>query len=1106
MNFKKFVQNAVASYVSKKSKGTLFIKHYNTLNINKQDILAQVDLPNDEVCLYHEYAMHEMHNSFDPFLMWIRQIYSTYYNSITIEDFLRKCGVYSLHIEPLVGFIQNDFCSRTEDILYFEVEYEAGRMIKNIVSIIDFVSKEHPLLLIISKLHLAPYSTLNLLNSIVNKSLNIQMVLMFNDEFNINDYKKTVWNELLQSAANKNLQLEWGSLDSERTIDMQDEFWFDKNYTDTYYTKLKNMFFTLSLDDAYYYINHIMSSIDQKTVKFSKNDYIRFLLLAADIDMTFGQADMALVMCDKLTDLQCSNAEDLQLRYDYNYTYARARMFAEQTDNVKKSCNRCVEIARKMNSDFLKFRAEILTYIMVSSMGHDLFEYEFKFFCNDEIVEQAKRHGFWNFLAYIYVFGFDNDPQSLHDIAMGEKKAHYFDLAIDIGKNLGNDNFLLNAYMKNTIQYSEAGYHSFVREVYKQRLRVLGRPKPVSEAHMLAGLGYNSVILEDYEKAHSYLCKSVTNLANIEQAQDMQPMDIMNSLYNLALVHFVAENYQQLINVVNLIFKMLKAMNYRSIRACSNIKLYSFMAISYYYLGDYYTSSVYLKKIEVITEHMILYLQEQNHGNWYEDIILYHLVRAIMYSYENKFDLSLAEFNAVKENIVNSYGSQFFVMPVYFIELSLMYLKQGLTEKAMCIIDEGIQFCEKENLPRKKQRLIYFKEHHAHMNKPLMAKEDKLPLDKIMQAARSVGKQLELAKREKEIQFLTVLQEVISREEMTVDELFLNTSALIKNSYNLDEIIILRRRNDKREFMIENDINIISNETFDCIFDFFDQHKQAFLSSCTDKNFRQFMPIINFFSNTPIMTIVGIPIIEKSEKDNTESVFLGFVRVEKKSVSSHVMLNNEDLMILKNAFAHFCGMMRLIDNRSMIKQMSQQLEQSAVTDQLTGITNRIGFSRQEEIICAQPNIEKNVLLYCDLDNFKYYNDTFGHDVGDLVLVSFAKLIKRISNKKGIAVRYGGDEFIVLLYNNTEREGIEFAQQIYKEISSGFVDEIRGKLKRNISIPDDKKISCSIGITEFKGGSKLEFKLALDRADKMLYYVKKHGKSTYKLYDPADTLE
>ncbi len=1100
MDFKTFVQNAVASYISKKSKSALFIKHYNTIDINKDDILAQVDLPENGICLYHEYASHEMHSSFDPFFSWIKDIYNIYYkNKMSVEDFLYKCKVYPVHIELLAKLIRFDMCSRTEDVLYFEIEYETERMLKNLVSIIDCVSKEYPLILIISKLHLAPYSTMSLLKSIIDKSPGVQMIFMYNDEFIINEYKKSVWSDLLKTADDNDLQLEWGSLDSEKTIEMQDEFWFEKKYTNEYYTKLQNMFYTFSLEDAYYYIQNIMSRIEQKTLRLVKSNYVRFLMLAADIDMTIGKADMALVMCDKLTDLQCGKEENLQLRYDYYYTYARARMFAEQADYVKKYCEKCVDTAKEIGSEFLEFRAEILTYIMESTMGHDLFEYQFNFFCTDEIVKKAKKHGFWNFLSYIYVFGFDNDPQSLHDIALGEKEAHYFDLAIEIGKKLGNNNFLLNAYMKNTIQYSEAGYHSFVRDVYKQRLIVLGRPKPVSEAHMLAGLGYNGVILEDYEKAHFYLCKSVINLANIEQAADMQPMDIMNSLYNLALIHLVAENYAGVVKTISLISNMLKMMEYRSIRACSNIKLYTFMVISCYYLEDYYSSYCYLRKIEAIADHMVLYLQKRNDGNWDEDIVLYHLVKGIMYNFENNYELCLSEFNCVKESMNKVYGSLFFIMPVYSMELSSMYYKQGMFKEAEAAINEGIQFCEKENLPKKKERLIYYRDHHTRLAQPLMEKADTFPLDKVLHAARSVGKKLKLAKRDKEIQFLNVLLDVISRENMTVDELFLNTSTLIKNSYNLDDIIILRRKNDKREFMIENDVCVLSNADFDDIIEFFRKYSQPFLSNCTDEKFLQFKPVMKYFSKTPIATIVGIPIIEE---ENIENVLIGVIRVDRKIVSSHSWLNNDDLQIIKTAFVQFCNMLRWIDNRSMIEQMSEKLEQSAVTDQLTGISNRIGFSQQEEIICSQENAESNVLLYCDLDNFKYYNDTFGHDVGDMVLVNFAKIIKKIADSHGMAVRYGGDEFIVLLYNNTQDEGVEFAQRIYEELGSGFVDEIKVKLNKDIVIPSEKKISCSIGITEFKGGSKLEFKLALDRADRMLYYVKKHGKSTYKLYDPT----
>ena len=253
-----------------------------------------------------------------------------------------------------------------------------------------------------------------------------------------------------------------------------------------------------------------------------------------------------------------------------------------------------------------------------------------------------------------------------------------------------------------------------------------------------------------------------------------------------------------------------------------------------------------------------------------------------------------------------------------------------------------------------------------------MKKEDNLPIEKIKQITRHTSAKMKLDKREKDIKFLTALQEAISRENMSVDDLYRNTSAVIKNSYNIDEIIILRRKNSKREFMLDEHCIKLTDEKFDRIFDFFRTYRQAFLSNRTDKNFNQFLPVMNFV-NEPIMTMIGIPIIEES---GTETVFLGYVRVKRRTLSKRFLLNSDDLMILKVAFIQFCETIKRIDNRLMIEHMNRKLERSAVTDHLTGITNRNGFSGQIEMICSQQNIKTNVLLYIDLDNFKYYNDTF----------------------------------------------------------------------------------------------------------------------------------
>ena len=1099
MDFKAYVQNVVAAYVEKTDQNVIFIKHYNTLDISRREILEKIDSTSSKVFLYHEYAMHDMHEAYAPFLQWIRDCYRQYYSkSMTVEEFLGKCGVYPLHIEVLAGWLRDGVCTRREDVFSFEISYEAECMISNLVGIIEYISRQQHLIMLLSKFHLAPCSTIQLLSQIMERTMNVHLVIMYNDEFNIAGYKKSVWESLMQRSEEQDLQLDWGSMDSQRTMDVQDEFWFDRDRKDEYLLKLKNMYHTFALQDAYEYVKNIVYRMDEKTIWLTPEEQIPFLLVTAMVEMNVKQVNAALVVCDKIADLIAHAKVSDRLKYDYHFACARARMILSHAKVVEQECAKCVEIAREMGNDFLACKAEVLLWSSYCGIGKDIFEYYFRNEVDMEMLEKAKKFGFENFLAYLYVFGFENDKETVTNIALGRKEPYYFELGIETGTKLENVNFLLNAYMKNIILYSRSGYHNYVRKMYEKRLAVLKQPNLLRESHMYAGLGYNSIILEDYEKAHDYLVRSVCNLTELEI-----PDDIMNSLYNLAFNYFVAESYKNTIQIVEMIFRMLKEVGYRSIPACSTTKLYSMIAMSCYYEGEYYNSYYYLSKMEIVVEHMLMVLDKANSGVWDEDFLLYHIVKGMLYNHENSYELCQKEFDAVRHYMENASGARFFVVPILALEQARLYNNQGMASKADEVIKEAIDFCENEGLHRKKRRLQMYLESGVRPTKPLLSETAELPLTHIMQVAKQFGTQNKLIKKQNDIQFLTVLQEVISRENMTTDDLFQNTSAVLKNSYNLDDIVILRRREGRRFVMHDGESVLSAPEDIDAVFDFFVDYKQAFLTNRIDKNFVQFMPIMKYFDERQIMTMIGIPILEHS---GVETVFLACVRIKRRSVGSRVLLGGDDLSILKFAFSQYCEMMRRIDNRLMIERMNHQLEQSAITDHLTGITNRSGFSKQVERICAQSSQQNNVILYLDLDNFKFYNDTFGHEIGDLVLVCFAEMFKRMTMDNGLPVRYGGDEFIILLYDQTEQDGALLAEKIYDEIKDGFRKEISIKLGEPVEIPEDKLISCSIGIAAFHGGSKEAFETALNHADQMLYYVKRHGKSRYRLYSGNEAIE
>src|SRR5204862_981293 len=132
------------------------------------------------------------------------------------------------------------------------------------------------------------------------------------------------------------------------------------------------------------------------------------------------------------------------------------------------------------------------------------------------------------------------------------------------------------------------------------------------------------------------------------------------------------------------------------------------------------------------------------------------------------------------------------------------------------------------------------------------------------------------------------------------------------------------------------------------------------------------------------------------------------------------------------ARTEFVGVLRDITERKRMEDelnlLNRRLTQLAATDGLTGLTNRRtfdGFLRREYEACK----EISVLLF-DIDNFKGYNDSYGHQAGDRCLQAVAKVIgDATSNTAGLSARYGGEEFAVVLPYVSGDEALKVAEAI-----------------------------------------------------------------------------
>ncbi|MFH1699428.1 MAG: sensor domain-containing diguanylate cyclase [Candidatus Zixiibacteriota bacterium] len=167
--------------------------------------------------------------------------------------------------------------------------------------------------------------------------------------------------------------------------------------------------------------------------------------------------------------------------------------------------------------------------------------------------------------------------------------------------------------------------------------------------------------------------------------------------------------------------------------------------------------------------------------------------------------------------------------------------------------------------------------------------------------------------------------------------------------------------------------------------------------------------------------------------------------------------------------------------------LHRKTEELTIIDDLTGVKNYRYFSdkiREEKRRAVRYN-QPLSLIMLDIDWFKKFNDNYGHEVGNHVLVNLVQVIKRGIRDVDILCRYGGEEFIIILPQTIEREAVKIAERIRKEVE---VSEFGGD-----GIPD-LKVTVSVGVSSYPENGLTEEEL-VHAVDQAMYRAKGSGKNT-----------
>jgi diguanylate cyclase (GGDEF)-like protein len=193
--------------------------------------------------------------------------------------------------------------------------------------------------------------------------------------------------------------------------------------------------------------------------------------------------------------------------------------------------------------------------------------------------------------------------------------------------------------------------------------------------------------------------------------------------------------------------------------------------------------------------------------------------------------------------------------------------------------------------------------------------------------------------------------------------------------------------------------------------------------------------------------------------------------------------DERDLSLLHAIAPHIAVAM----DRTSLKDMASEFEQLSVTDALTGLLNRRYLEKRlsEEIQRSKRHRFPMSIMMLDVDEFKSYNDAFGHPAGDTALKIVAGVLKDILRGADVAARYGGEEFAILLPQTTSNEAAVIAERLRQRIE-------------HTEFPK-RKVTVSIGIASCSSEIDTPEDI-IGAADHALYEAKNHGRNNVQIYE------
>ena len=985
---------------------------------------------------------------------------------------LNKLNIYPLHKDIFNNYFLRGSASREEELLFFDYKYEKYKIFESLFEILNNINNSLKYIFI-DNINFLPYSSIEWITWILkkNKELNFKIIAT--------SYTDKYFDSIHQSSFDKLVDV----IDYNQIILQQSSFINNSNENLNFNSELN-----MSLEDCKncYYFLDFNSAL--KGYLLFYNDIIKFDLLNNDeelpedtIDIIFKIGDIytfyerydeALSFYNIIINKSISNnntllkikaMQKISLLNIACYNFQEAEIYA------KKSYKLLLET----NDSYLRLKTlELFFWINEKGKYRSTIE-DFGF--DEEFIALCKELNQKNLLAYFLTHNFN----AISYYNPKDMREDYYKEGHILAQELQNENCIQSAHLKTALVYALNGDHCISMDYYakvERTLETMGDYLKLAQTYN--GMGYYSSSKENYIEANNLYKKALSNLK-----VDWNFDEICMTLINIGLNCILACDYNFADKSFNIFLSIANILQLKRLRITTISRIYGLIGLNNYYLKNYHKSKYYLNKMTINN-----FDKNNCTHDEIDEIFLYYFLKALLCKNSKENIDSIEYFKKAFNSFSNLKGS----LQCLFPKLMIEYCS---TLKALNLNKEYLyyrQIIEDYCIKTKSSFYLNILRDNNISNFNLGKNMD---LIWVIEAAKQTSTISKLNHKIDEINFINILQETLSfydNNRPLVD----NYLKLLDNRFSLDCSLFIESKDNKIKNIFYSNLNNIKR-----LNNFSDLSKVliSYNYSFSTNSPKDYLPLFNELEKFILFNIDSFTFVPIINSTNNNFYFLAIKKTDISIFYNEIDLDKDNLNLMNIS----------------IRQLSETIEKNntkedliklASTDMLTSLYNRQAFYK--EIDNFEVDIKKNstynkrlcYLIYIDLDNFKYYNDTFGHYIGDKVLIWFANILNNVFTNEDLIIRYGGDEFIVFIKDSNEATVLQLISKLYFILNNceGFKLEIEDLLKKNIKLDSKKSLSCSIGISYESIEDNIDITKLINLADDALYKAKKNGKHGYVL--------